>query len=337
MTPLQPRHTIRAMIYHHDLSKFLLGPWQVGPIHEFGIRWYSIAYIAGFLGIYASLFRAVQRRRIPNADLERLEEACLILITTVLLGARLGYFILNEPHKLLTWQGWLEVPQVWKGGMAFFGAAVAVFSVEYWYCRRWRVGFWHGSDRLVWVLAFALGFGRLANFINGELWGVPTGGGWGVVFPEAPLVNGLNVPRHPVQLYSAATHFLLGCWLLYLLRRRPRTSFDRVPGFTCFHFLAGYGLLRLVSDHWRPEAVNIGPLTGGQWLSLLMFLIAVACGRWRYVALRRYGGDLDWYPPEGVDGELPPECHTYIDELNVQRAAADEAQAAARRARREAR
>ena len=189
-------------IYHHDLDPFLLGPFSVGSFHNIGVRWYSLAYIVGFLWVYAVLYRTVLRRRLPNADLERLEEACLILICAIILGGRLGYFILNEPWRLLTWQGWKDLPRVWQGGMAFFGAAVAVFGTEYWYCRKNKVGFWHGSDRFVWVLAFSLGFGRVANFINGELWGVPTNGHWGVLFPQS-IVDGPVVPRHPVQLYEA--------------------------------------------------------------------------------------------------------------------------------------
>lgn len=311
--------------YHHNLDPFLIGPYVVGPIRNFGIRWYSLAYILGFLAIYASLYRAVIRRRIPNGDLERLEEACLILIAAVILGGRLGYFILIEPHKLLTLQGWLEVPQVWRGGMAFFGAALTVFVTEYWYCRKNRVGFWHGADRLVWVLAFALGFGRIANFINGELYGIPTDGQWGVYFPGAPLVNGLNVPRHPVQLYSAVSHWLLGFFLLYLLKRRPRSRFDRIPGFTVFWFLSGYGLLRFVTDFWRHEATDFGLINGGQVLSLVLVVVGLVAARVRYVAFTKHASEVDWYPPEGVEGELPAEAHAFVDAVVADRKASDEA------------
>lgn len=301
------------MIYQHHLDPFLLGPWHLGRFSNFGIRWYSLAYIVGFLWIYWSLYRAVTRRRIPNATLDHLEEACLILIASVIVGGRLGYFILNEPHKLTSLEGWLEVPQVWRGGMAFFGAAAAVFGFEYWYCRRHRLGFWHGADRFCWPLAFALGFGRIANFINGELFGMPTNGHWGVVFPNAPLIDGVNVPRHPVQLYSAVSHWLLGFYLLYLVRRRPRTQFQRVPGFTVFTFLSGYGLLRFATDFWRYETVDFGAINGGQVLSLVLFAIGLLAARVRWRAFTANAQEADWYPPEGVEADLPPEAHAWVD------------------------
>ena len=320
------------MFYTHHLNPFLIGPFTLGQFHNIGIRWYSLAYIFGFLSIYGVLYKAVSRRRLPNADLERLEEACLIVILSVIVGGRVGYFVLNEPQRLTTLAGWLEVPQVWRGGMAFFGAAFCLFTFEYLYCRKHHIGFWHGADRMVWVLAFALGFGRCANFINGELYGVPTNGHWGVYFPvdmSRDLVHGINVPRHPIQLYAAVSHWLLGFYLLWVLRRKPRTPFDRVPGFTCFHFLCGYGLLRFSTDFWRQESIWIGPLNGGQWLSLALFFVGLGLARWRFKAFTAVATEIDWYPPEGVDGELPVELHAYIDGVHAAQRAA-EAEAAGR-------
>lgn len=331
------------MLYNHDLDKFFLGPWllpavrlfghEYGPFHNFGIRWYSLAYIVGFLLTYGVLRRAVRRRQIPNADMERLEEACLILITTVIVGGRLGYFLLNEPHSLLTLEGWKHLPMVWEGGMAFFGAAVAVFGVEYWFCRVNKVGFWHGADKMAVVLAVALGLGRIANFINGELWGNPTNGAWGVRFPDAELIGGVQVARHPVQLYAALSHFLLAWWCARQMHRPVTSDFQRMPGFVLFHFLGGYGLLRFVTDFWRheSEAVFYGPIHGGQVLSLALLVAAVVGAWWRYRWLKQRGGELDWYPPEGCDAALADEHHMFIDQIRRERRAAD-AEAAAKRA-----
>jgi len=307
------------MIWHNNLDPFILGPWLVRG-QELGIRWYSLPYIICFISIYAALHRAVHARRIPNADSDRLEEGALLLILSIIVGGRLGYFVLNHPASLLTWQGWAEVPKVWHGGMAFFGAAFTVFVSEYFYCRRHKLGFWHASDRIMWIFALALGFGRVANFINSELVGIPTSGGWGVIFdrlPPSEWINGVNVPRHPVQLYSALTHWALGLWLLYLLRRRPRTLFDRVPGFTCFWFLGGYGLMRILSDFFREESIWIipGVFNGGQALSLAMMLAAMAGARLRVKLLTRHGQEHDWYPEGGVTAPLPEVCHAYLDGL----------------------
>lgn len=336
------------MIYHHDLVSFFIGPFHLdafslfghtfGPFNNVGIRWYSLAYIVGFLMVYLALRRAVLLRRIPNADLERLEEACLILISSVIIGGRLGYFILNEPRSLTTLEGWKHVPRVWEGGMAFFGAALAVFGVEIWFCRRNKVGFWHGADKMMVVVAIAIGLGRIANFINGELWGNPTNGHWGVIFPTAELVNGVQVPRHPVQLYSALSHFVLAGWLAWQARRPPRGDFQRMPGFLLFHFLIGYGLLRFVTDFWRHEsaAVFYGPIHGGQILSLLLAAVALLGARARLAWLRKHGGELDWYPPEGCNGDLPEGCHVYIEKVRAERAEAERALLERREARRAA-
>jgi phosphatidylglycerol:prolipoprotein diacylglycerol transferase len=308
------------MVYFHNLNPFILGPWQVPHMGEVGIRWYSLPYILGFLALYSALHRAVVRNRIPNADLDRLEEASLLLILSIIVGGRVGYFLLNEPGSLLSWRGWLEIPQVWHGGMAFFGAVALLFGSEYFYCRKHRLGFWHAADRCMWIFALALGFGRLANFVNAELYGIPTNGTWGVMFPErlvavTDLVNGRNVPRHPVQIYCALTHFLLAGFLVWRLRRTPRTRFDRVPGFTVFWFLGGYGLLRFITDFWRQERFWVIPglVNGGQALSLGLAVVALVCARVRVRSLQRHGQPWDWYPEAGVDGELPPEAHAWRD------------------------
>jgi phosphatidylglycerol:prolipoprotein diacylglycerol transferase len=306
------------MHWHHNLNPFILGPWHLGYFDNFGIRWYSLPYIFGFVGVWLALHKAVVARRIPNGDLDRLDESSLLLITSIIVGGRFGYFLLNRTRDLATWDGWKELPKVWHGGMAFFGAVVMVFCTEYFYCKKHRLGFWHGADRIMWVFAMALGFGRIANFINGELYGIPTNQHWGVMFPNVAatdLINGQNVYRHPVQLYSAVTHWMLAFFLLYLLRRKPRTKFDRVPGFTCFWFLGGYGLLRFLTDFWRQETIWVIPhyLNGGQGLSLLLLIAGIVCAQVRYRALVKYGQPWDWYPEEGVTGELPPECNAFLD------------------------
>ena len=113
-----------------------------------------------------------------------------------------------------------------------------------------------------------------------------------------------------------------------MLRRKPHTPFDRVPGFTCFHFLVGYGILRAITDHWRPERVNFGPITGGQALSLALAVIGLIGAQVRYRMIRKYGAELDYYPEDGVDGALPDEVHAHIDAINAERRAREAAKAA---------
>jgi phosphatidylglycerol:prolipoprotein diacylglycerol transferase len=171
-----------------------------------------------------------------------------------------GSKLLSDPFFLL---------RVWEGGMTFFGGLAGVALALLWAKKRFDLNFWTLSDVAAFPAAFGLGVGRVANFINGELIGRPTGENWGVIFPRVD-----NLPRHPSQLYEAASHFVLLGVLLWLLNRRPKIIREK-PGIFAALFLALYGILRFATDFYRADETFLGPFSSGQWASLIVAVIGV--------------------------------------------------------------
>ncbi|PPR62164.1 MAG: Prolipoprotein diacylglyceryl transferase [Alphaproteobacteria bacterium MarineAlpha4_Bin2] len=248
---------------------------QFGPVV---IRWYALAYIAGLLigwryCIYLSRFP-------PKAVTPPQLDDFLIWATLgIVLGGRFGYVLFYQPIYFL--QHPLEILQMWKGGMSFHGGLLGLIFGAYVFARRHTIPILRLFDLISAVGPIGLFFGRIANFINGELWGRTTDVSWGIIFPRAgPL------PRHPSQLYEAALEGLLLVALSYVLIRR----FDslRRPGTIFGVFLVGYGVARIVAESVREPDEHIGLLvagtTWGQWLSVPMVLLG-SYMVWR--ALRR--------------------------------------------------
>lgn len=247
------------MVFRNDLSPFALRLVLGG--HELGIRWYGLAYVAGLALAYAAFRRAIRDGLLkPKTDraLDRLFTASLV---GVFAGGRLG-FVLQSPVRLL--RDPLFVFKVWEGGMAFFGGLVGVLLALGWVARKERLRLLDLTDVAAPVAMLGLGLGRLANFVNAELWGRPTGADWGVVYPKVD-----SLPRHPSELYEAASHFLAFA-LLTLLARRSRHS-----GLLSALFLILYGGLRFVTDFWRDEPL-LGALNTGQWASLAVAVCGAA-------------------------------------------------------------
>lgn len=237
-----------------------------GPV---AIRWYSLAYIAGILLGWRLLRRLVQRP--PDvAGLEDVDDFLVWATLGIILGGRLGYVLfynagvyLNDP---------LSVFAVWRGGMSFHGGLLGVIGATIWFCRRRGIDLWLFSDRIACVSPIGLFFGRLANFINGELFGRVTDVPWAVVFPR-----GGPDPRHPSQIYEALGEgALLFVVLMWLARSEP---VRRRPGFLTGVFLAGYGIVRTGVEYVRQPDAHIGLLsfgtTTGQWLSVPLVLAGV--------------------------------------------------------------
>ncbi|KXU34898.1 prolipoprotein diacylglyceryl transferase [Cephaloticoccus capnophilus] len=244
----------------HDLSPFLLRFGEEG----FGIRYYGLAYLLGF-GVAAWLLyfyaRRSDRSALPPALVADFMTA---LVVGVMVGGRLGYFLLYQPELLFSEP--VALLRVWEGGMASHGGFVGVVLATWWFARRHGIAFLHLGDLVASVAAAGLFFGRVANFINGELWGKPSAVAWAVLFPESPLPL---VPRHPSQLYAAA---LEGLVLLAFAQWRFWRS-ERVkttPGRLGGEFLVAYALLRIVGEVFRePDASLILGLSRGTFYSLL--------------------------------------------------------------------
>ena len=257
------------------------------------IRWYGLSYLAGFVAGYFLLVRFAKEGRLPMPPARVQDFLTLLALFGVMLGGRLGYFLFYQPRVLLTDP--LSFFRVWQGGMSSHGGMLGCGMVVLWQARKLNVSFWRIMDPLVVAGTPGLAFGRIANFINGELWGRPASVPWAVVFPdEMPDLNpafrydlptlqqyvemGRMVPRHPSQLYQAALEGMLLFALLWFL---SRTSWSRIrPGRLSLVFLTGYGAARFAMEFFRaPDEgapIFLNWMTLGQLLTLGMFLLAAA-------------------------------------------------------------
>jgi phosphatidylglycerol:prolipoprotein diacylglycerol transferase len=262
---------------------------------EFALRWYALAYIAGIVIGWRIAVAALRRPRLWPAQAPPMQpaeaEALLTwLIVGILAGGRLGFVLFYQPAYYMAHP--LQIPAVWQGGMSFHGGLLGVAVAALVFARHHRLPFGSTADLLALATPPGLFLGRIANFVNAELWGRPTDLPWGVIFPGAaaqdcPGVEGLCA-RHPSQLYEAALEGLvLGALLLWLAWRRGGL---RLPWQLTGTFLAGYGAARFLVEFVRqPDVQFVGPgnplghavqvgaagLTMGQVLSLPMILLGL--------------------------------------------------------------
>jgi phosphatidylglycerol:prolipoprotein diacylglycerol transferase len=236
---------------------------EIGP---FALRWYAMAYVVGLL-LGWSMVRALVRRAPAGIALKDVDDFLTWATIGVIVGGRVGYVLVyNLPHFL---DDPLEMLAVWRGGMSFHGGLAGVLIALVAFARARRLDLLALADRVAVVTPIGLLLGRLANFVNGELYGRVTNAPWGMVFP-----NGGPLPRHPSQLYEAALEgvvllaVMLALWHATRLRERP----GRLTGV----FLIGYALARALIETVRePDAqlgAILGPLTMGQLLSLPLAL-----------------------------------------------------------------
>jgi phosphatidylglycerol:prolipoprotein diacylglycerol transferase len=279
---------------------------EIFSVDLFGVtlalRWYALAYIAGLLIGWRLVLRLLRNARLwPGAapmTADQVERLLTWVILGVVLGGRLGYVLFYQPGYYLA--NPREILWVWEGGMAFHGGFLGVVVAAYIFCRREGIAMLSAADLMAVATPPGLLLGRLANFINAELWGRPTSMPWGVAFPgeaaqNCPGVAGICA-RHPSQLYEAGLEgLLLGAVLLWLIYSR---GWLRWPGAIAGMFFAGYGAARFVVEFFRqPDAQfvtegnplglawQIGGwgLTQGQALSLPM----IAVGVWFILRARR--------------------------------------------------
>lgn len=239
---------------------------QIGPI---AIRWYALAYITGLiLGwrycIYLTRFE-------PKAvTVANLDDYLVWATVGIVIGGRLGYVIFYQPVYFL--ENPLEIPQMWKGGMSFHGGLLGLIIGAFAFARRHKIEVLHLFDLISAVGPIGLFFGRIANFINGELWGRTTDLPWGIIFPR-----GGPVPRHPSQLYEAGLEGLLLVAISTVLIFKFQAL--RRGGMIFGVFLTGYGLSRIIVETVREPDAHIGLLVGGttwgQWLSLPMVILGL--------------------------------------------------------------
>lgn len=240
---------------------------EIGPI---AIRWYALAYIAGILGgwRYASALNAGAWKVVGK---EKLDDFVVWATMGIILGGRLGYVLFYKPGYYLEVP--LEALYLWRGGMSFHGGALGVILAIVWFARKEGVSLFRLGDLVTQVVPIGLFFGRIANFINGELYGRVSDVSWAMVFP-----HGGPLPRHPSQLYQA---FLEGIALFAVLAIVSRTGIARArPGFVSGAFLAGYGVARVIGELFREPDAHLGFLFGGLTMGMLLSLPMLAAGAW---------------------------------------------------------
>ncbi len=249
--------------------------FSIGP---FAVRWYALAYIAGLMLGWRYCVHLC--RRSPRfMDPSSLDDLLVYATLGVVLGGRLGYVLFyNLPYYL---DNPSQILMVWQGGMAFHGGMLGTLVGLFLFARRRGINPLAVGDIVAAAAPIGLFFGRIANFINGELFGRATDVPWSMVFP-----NGGPVPRHPSQLYEAALEGLLLFIVIVLLI--ARTDIRRYPGAIGGLFFAGYGIARFIVEFFREPDAQLGFLfagaTMGQLLSLPMILVGIAVMVW---ALRR--------------------------------------------------
>ncbi|MEN8894181.1 prolipoprotein diacylglyceryl transferase [Planktotalea arctica] len=262
---------------------------------DFALRWYALAYIVGILIGWRLALMAVKTARLWPEDKSpmstaQVEDLLTMVILGVIVGGRIGYVVFYQPAYYLAHPA--EALMIWQGGMSFHGGLLGVIAAGLYFCTRNGVPKLQAADMMALAVAPGLLLGRIANFINAELWGRQTDMPWGVIFPGqaaqecGPLIE--ICARHPSQLYEAALEgVLLGTLLLWLAWRRGAL---KTPGLVMGTFFAGYGLARFIVEFFRqPDAQFISldnPLglalqtggygfTMGQLLSIPMILLGI--------------------------------------------------------------
>jgi phosphatidylglycerol:prolipoprotein diacylglycerol transferase len=238
--------------------------FRIGP---FALRWYALAYIAGIVIGWRLALRLADRapRVATRGDIDDFVTWATL---GVILGGRLGYVIFYKPAHFLANPG--DILAVWQGGMSFHGGMLGAAAATALFARRRGIDMLALGDVVAQMAPIGLFFGRIANFINAELYGRPTDVAWAVVFPTDPLRLG----RHPSQLYEAVLEGAVLFVVLALLAARSRARWR--PGTMAGAFLIGYGVARIVCEFFREPDAHLGFLhagaTMGQVLSLPMLL-----------------------------------------------------------------
>ncbi len=244
---------------------------QLGP---FGIRWYALAYIFGLV-LGWRLMRRLVRLAPPVASVLQVDDFLTWATLGVVLGGRLGYVLFYQPGVYLTHP--LQILQVWHGGMSFHGGAIGVAVAIVWFCRRNGIRVLEFADRLAVCAPIGLGLGRIANFINGELWGRPAPDWlpWAMMFPTT---GGGMVPRHPSEIYEALLEGVVLFAVMFALSRRE--GLRARAGLLTGVFLVGYGLARITAEFFREPDAFLGFLPFGATMGQVLCIPMLIAGGW---------------------------------------------------------
>lgn len=236
-------------------------------IGSFGIHWYGLMYLTGFLAFLGLGRWQVKYRNWHGWTVEMLDDALFFGALGVILGGRLGYVLFYQFNYFM--QHPTEIFAVWQGGMSFHGGFLGVLVAMVVFARKYHLRWLAIMDFVAPLVPIGLGAGRLGNFINGELWGRVTNAEWGMVFPKVDTML-----RHPSQLYEFFLEGIVLFLILWIYSAKPRAT-----GAISALFLIGYGSFRFLVEFTREPDDYLGllslGLSMGQWLSLPMIVLGV--------------------------------------------------------------
>lgn len=244
--------------------------FEIGPL---AIRWYALAYMAGLLLGWFWVVQLLKRRELwaEDAPLTRqhIDDLIVAAAIGIILGGRLGYVLFYNPGYYLSNPA--EILQVWQGGMSFHGGFLGFIIAFLIYARWKKLALGAMADLAAASVPIGLFTGRIANFVNGELFGRVTDVPWAFVFPA-----GGPEPRHPSQLYEAGLEGILLFLILTLLIFRYGAL--KKPGLVCGTFIAGYGAARIFVELFREPDIQIGYLAGGLTMGMILSLPMILVG-----------------------------------------------------------
>ncbi len=280
------------MTYLHQIDPIA---FSFGPVK---VHWYGLMYLAGFISAWWLGRRRIRAGRLPGVNEDGFSDLLFYAMLGVVLGGRIGYMLFYALSDFLADP--LLIFKVWDGGMSFHGGLLGVLAACLWWTRKARLHFFDTVDFIAPLVPLGLGFGRIGNFVGGELWGKLTHAGWGVIFPHAPIQDGVaNAPaleslksaaqlqqqyaaglldryaRHPSQLYEAALEGLVMFVVLWTFSMKPRARYA-VSGL----FALLYGVFRFAVEFVRVPDAQLGYLafhwlTRGQQLSIPLILLGL--------------------------------------------------------------
>jgi phosphatidylglycerol:prolipoprotein diacylglycerol transferase len=234
--------------------------FRIGPV---AVRWYGVMYLAGFAASYVLVARQIKKKGLDLTG-DFLESLYTFIVLGLIVGARLGYVLFYNPGYYA--QHPLAIVALWEGGMSFHGGLIGSVLAGIWRCKRNEKDPWQVADLVMSTAPIGLGFGRLGNFINGELYGRITDVPWAMVFPA-----GGPFPRHPSELYEFFFEGVVLFSVLWIVKDRVRTT-----GVLTSLFLMLYGVFRFIVEFFREPDPQLGfilgPFTMGQALSACMAL-----------------------------------------------------------------
>jgi phosphatidylglycerol:prolipoprotein diacylglycerol transferase len=249
-------------------------------IGAFQLRYYSLMYLAAFACTYVLVMYRIRREGYPYKT-EQIQDYFIWAILGVIVGGRLGYILFYNPAYYLQHPLEIFFPFEFSGGfrfvgisgMSFHGGLIAVLAATILFCRKQGIDFWRFADLFCPAIPLGYTFGRIGNFINGELYGRATDVPWGMFFPLDPA----HLLRHPSQLYEAFFEGVVLFAVLWLIRKR--SPFD---GALFALFLIGYGSARFFIEFFREPDVQLGFVLGPFSMGQLLCLLMIAAGGWLY-------------------------------------------------------